>query len=576
VATLDGCTGAKAGRITRDYHDRPANSLNRVEAADLLRQCQQASKPVRPERLGAIGPLDPPYRGYGRARGTIIIDSSATAVPAVVEVWMSARATAMGSGAGTAAVNLAGLCINRSPVVASAPHARYDKSTRTLDIFGCGLSYGFAVGRTVPASVLINVQCPAVPRTNDGKQPDLWPFCELLTKAIADAARVAYMGHAGGRSQKAMIWEALPAAVEVMSEGGRYTYLLRQLFYVMRPTLLQELKREPDYGTFSRYVAEYEAGDRQRAIPPRPLHGLERDPRGSIYHPHVHQRIPLGTRTVRHYRRPEWTLNKVLYIEKEGFFDLLIANRWPDENDCMLLTSKGQASGACKDLLDGLADDAEPITVFCLHDADAAGTSIYEALVEATRARPARRIEVINLGLEPWQAEEMELPTEAVTHDDEQHVGQYVYDYDRDHGTNWAGWLQRHRVELNAIIPASRFLSWLTQQIAAHGPDATAKVVPPDTVRRRRYRQALTETLEERIRERILRENKFREQVAAELRQRRPAIRATGDTLESVITEHLAEHPADLWSVAVEALAREHAIDAEDDARPSANERRRD
>jgi hypothetical protein len=99
VATLNGCTGAKAGRLTRDYHDRPANSLSRAEAADLLRQCQQASKPVRPERLGAIGPIDPPYRGYGRARGTII-DGGATAVPAVVEVWMNARATAMASGAG--------------------------------------------------------------------------------------------------------------------------------------------------------------------------------------------------------------------------------------------------------------------------------------------------------------------------------------------------------------------------------------------------------------------------------------------------------------------------------------------
>jgi hypothetical protein len=137
---------------------------------------------------------------------------------------------ALASGAGTtAAVTLVGLFINRSPVVASAPHARYNKSTRTLDVFGCGLSHGFAVGRTVPANVLINVQCPAVPRTNDGKQPHLRPFRDLLTKAMADAARVAYLGHAGGLSQKEMIWEALPAALDAMSEGGHYTYLLQQL-----------------------------------------------------------------------------------------------------------------------------------------------------------------------------------------------------------------------------------------------------------------------------------------------------------------------------------------------------------
>jgi hypothetical protein len=145
VATLDGCTGAKAGRITRDYHDRPANSLSRTEAADLLRQCQQASKLVRPERLGEIGPIDPPYRGYGRARGTIVVDGGATAVPAVVEVWMNARAMALASGACTAAVNEAERDLRQTP----DDHGRYSiPMCRIADDMG-----------VIPATLPAQIRC---------------------------------------------------------------------------------------------------------------------------------------------------------------------------------------------------------------------------------------------------------------------------------------------------------------------------------------------------------------------------------------------------------------------------------
>ena len=49
-----------------------------------------------------------------------------------------------------------------------------------------------------------------------------------------------------------------------------------------------------------------------------------------------------------------------------------------------------------------------------MHDADAAGTLIYQSLQEATRARPERRVRVINLGLEPEEALAMDLEVEDV------------------------------------------------------------------------------------------------------------------------------------------------------------------
>lgn len=53
------------------------------------------------------------------------------------------------------------------------------------------------------------------------------------------------------------------------------------------------------------------------------------------------------------------------------------------------------------------------LTIFCVHDADAYGTMIYQTFQEATKARAARKIEIINLGLEPWEAVEMGLEAET-------------------------------------------------------------------------------------------------------------------------------------------------------------------
>lgn len=57
-----------------------------------------------------------------------------------------------------------------------------------------------------------------------------------------------------------------------------------------------------------------------------------------------------------------------------------------------MLTSKGYATKAARDILDLLGDTDEEIQFFCIHDADAYGTRIYQALQEGTQSRPARRV----------------------------------------------------------------------------------------------------------------------------------------------------------------------------------------
>ncbi|MBA3325253.1 MAG: hypothetical protein H0T41_08350, partial [Rhodobacteraceae bacterium] len=76
----------------------------------------------------------------------------------------------------------------------------------------------------------------------------------------------------------------------------------------------------------------------------------------------------------------------------------------------------------------------EPLRVFCIHDADAAGGMIHETLMEATRARPTRRtIEIINLGLEPWEAVEMGLEVERFERRvRESPVARYIHECDAE------------------------------------------------------------------------------------------------------------------------------------------------
>ena len=77
----------------------------------------------------------------------------------------------------------------------------------------------------------------------------------------------------------------------------------------------KELKTE----NFNKIITDYEAeyGD----IP-----DMYRDNRGALYQPHSGEGdIAVGTLMVEGYVRPPWSFNKILYIEKQGFFETLKA-----------------------------------------------------------------------------------------------------------------------------------------------------------------------------------------------------------------------------------------------------------
>ena len=366
----------------------------------------------------------------------------------------------------------------------------------------------------------------------------------MISNAAGKVVRKAHRPDAAGKqSQKDIVLENLDAVIADVSGDGQYRFGQRQLLYGLRPIIRSEIGETLQLGNFTAIITDYEAEHGE--IP-----GMYREPRGSIYHPHRGETITLGTLMVEEYERPVWTFNKLVYIEKEGFGEALKEVRWGERHDCALLSSKGFSTRAARDLVDKLAEHDEPVEVFCVHDADAYGTMIYQTFQEATKARGARKIKIVNLGLEPWEAVEMGLEVEDVEEGKRRKaVADYVLDREdaAPDGTSWEEWLQTHRVELNAMT-TPQFIEWLDGKMAAYG-----KLVPPLEVLEAELAERIEQKVRAAVTERILREAGFENQVATAI----AAIeKPDGAVLAEGIKDLFKQEPDCEWRDHIEAEAK--------------------
>jgi hypothetical protein len=542
IANLDGCTGGNAGEIVA------AAKLNRAicksatcdQATNLLEAARRCARPVTAVRLGAVGPDAFPDYAYARSSGVARFGSIAlqAEIPFIVETWAKQHPD-------TRLV----ACINRTPVTGDI-HAAREK--RDIDAFGCGLAHTVAqMPIEAHFNIVLNIISPYVPITSDGKAPNLWPFLDVIATVVQKVVRKARRptSGTGHTSIKDIVLDNLDAAIADVSGDGEFRFNQRQVLYVLRKIVNDETGKVLTTGNFNSIITEYE--DEHGEIPL-----MYREPRGSIYHPHRGDTISLGTLTVETYERPIWTFNKFLYIEKEGFSEALKDSGWAERHDCALASSKGFTTRAVRDLVDKLAEHDEPVTIFCVHDADAYGTMIYQTFQEATKARGARKIRIINLGLEPWEAVEMGLEVEEVEEKDRHKpVANYVFQH-RD-GAHWQQWLQTHRVELNAMT-TPRFIAWLDGKMAAYD-----KLIPPPDVLETELNARVEAKVRDAVIERILREANAEAQIAAAV-----ANIETPDTaaLATGIKQLFAATPDAQWRDHIETVATELAGAPDDDA----------
>ena len=548
VATFDGCSGRKAGELASGYKGRSCGSMTREDARRLLVDMRSESKQVTPKRLGCIGADLSIMSGasYVKTAGDFMEPArgaTSAIIPFVVEVWAA-------DAADKPSVQLN---VNRTPITADVWFTTMtDKSV--LGLSGCNLSsekrntaLPVRLGRNHNVRFLVNITCPYMPITTDGKSPDLChvgaALVSAMEKAATKARRLRKRPGSNAVSQKSVILDALPDAIAVNRGERNHRYSERNLYYTVRPKLIEAFGKEPDFKYFKAVIRDHE-NEIGHDLP-----GIYRDERGTLYHPHRGESLSLGSLMVEAYTRPKYTFNKVLYSEKEGLFPALIDVGWPERNDCTLLTSKGFASRAARDLIDLIADTDEDIQIFCIHDADGPGTMIYQALQEATKARPARRVRVVNLGLEPEEALAMGLQPEPVTRKDRKAVT--VADYVPK---QWRSWLQKRRVELNAMAPAA-LLDWLDRKMEPYA----SKVLPPADVLHDHLDSAVAAELRRWLTEDAIAAYDVDGMVQSAMATIKPTIDGLNGDVVRMVQTNFAERPAELWDAPVDRLAMDVA-----------------
>ena len=269
------------------------------------------------------------------------------------------------------------------------------------------------------------------------------------------------------RSVKDAVFAAMPEAIRLASGGGTLPFAVRQLFYQVRPLIQGASDRELDYAYFTpSLVAAYEEDY-------GPIPGILYDARGTFQEPHEDgQRVAMGTSGVAAYTLPDYTFNKVLYVEKEGFDGVFKAAKLGERYDLAIMYGKGYAVRAAKELL-ALASDQD-ISVLVLHDCDIDGYEIARTLGEATRTAPDHYIDLIDIGLSVADVEEMDLQTEYAYR---RRQPSYEFRHRLTAKERQFFLDTSRRTELNALT-APQLVAFVERKLEEHGIDD--KVVPPE------------------------------------------------------------------------------------------------
>jgi hypothetical protein len=310
---------AYGGRSSRFWYDaaafhelllaagaQPVRSLvARLDGIRLLEVARQEARPVNPERLGRIG-KDLFSCSYASRNGTALMGSTEpqAEIPYVVEAWAMKTPD-------DPDFDLQVL-INRTPITAAVSIWRADDKDLVLQ--GCGIdTYSSEAPKKSGYAIVLNLITPYCPITSDGKAPDLQPFSTAILDAIVEAIRKAQRAAPRDKkfSQKDVVLAHLEDVIADVSDNGEYRFNPRQLFYQLRPIVLQETGQELKIGNFSAIITDYES--ERGEIP-----GMYREPRGSIYHPHRDETITLGTLTVEGYNRPVLAVQQARLYREGG------------------------------------------------------------------------------------------------------------------------------------------------------------------------------------------------------------------------------------------------------------------
>ena len=372
-----------------------------------------------------------------------------------------------------------------------------------------------------PVTVFVHVACPRLDFLDRGKsRVNLPPDVSAKLNAMVDAVTAKWTKqkkaeirehNAYLRRRDAMVSRDRPisikeAAYEAMEaaylhasddgEGGRLPANPRQIYYAARPAILAATGKDT---LDSKYFTQTLLPDFMADNPELTEEwDIAWDDRGHFREPHTGVQIGIGTLAVQDYldramtptigdvvvappkvetKGPEGRYGAVLYIEKEGFLQILETAQLAERFDLALASSKGMSVTACRLLVEELCGRRK-LPLFTLHDFDISGFSIAQTLVTTNRRFTFKhKTNHVCLGLRLGDVEGLEDEPVSLNQDKGalakrlriNGATQAEIDFLLD-GPDKLG----RRVELNAMN-SGQFVAFVERKLTEHG---VAKVTP--------------------------------------------------------------------------------------------------
>src|SRR5215208_5766484 len=290
---------------------------------------------------------------------------------------------------------------------------------------------------------------------------------ERQKRAASRPPRRTYYAPEPKVHQKDIVFRVLSRAIA--NAGSNFS--ARDLYYATRPLAYAHRDWDEDkelkYTYFSQtLLTEYQ--EHHGLIP-----GLWRDPRGSLHEPHTGKSIGLGTVEVANYQFPEYTFDKILYVEKEGEWPKLQAARLAERYDMAIASAKGYPVEAVRELF--ARAEGGDYQLFVFHDADIDGYNIAHVMREATRRMPHHNVDVVDIGLTVADAVDLGLDSEPFNRKKDMpwRTRRRLTQLEREYFIDL-----QERFELNAILPDTRRIEYIEEQLKKNG--VRGKVVPPE------------------------------------------------------------------------------------------------
>jgi Topoisomerase 6 subunit A/Spo11, Toprim domain len=542
---------------------------DRAKIAELLAAMKEATNPVKPQDLGAIGRehLANCFEQTGADLETFQYRRmlrSDEGVPSVLELAFAYCPAGMSERRIITGVNWS--------VGIANPFRRLGGFRISLD----GYLQEQRVGADEPVILVVHLASPRITFTDRGKSAlalggemvgiaeDVVNGLRAVTKAwcrqrraeernaAARASRLQRLARNRVETAKAVAFEIMEKAYLAASNNGTLPATARQVMYAARPEIQARTEQQLDDQYFcQRLLPDY---IEERGVD----YDIVWDDRGHFTEPHTGHIIGLGTISVRDYvadvaepdlneasfagaevatRGPNQCFGAVLFIEKEGFLPVFEKVGLAERFDVAVMSSKGFSTTAARHLVDRVCGEHN-IPLFVLHDFDKAGFSILGTLQRTTRRyRFENQVKVIDLGLRLRDVDGLQRERAFDRGRDIQKAGNL-----RRNGatTAEADFLLRQRVELNAMT-ADQLVTFVERKLKQH---CVKKIVPDKKELAEAYR--------------LFRRGKaIDEIVQRELQKFDPGAVEVPADLEKRVRKHLSKHPADRWDAAVEAIAGE-------------------